>query len=154
MDAGWLKRNVHWASMNGYTGGGELRCDGAATLATCTVLPKSEVAPNGTTAPNARVSLATTALMVPPTRIPTTPVSIRQVVPVLLAMLLMFFLARTQQTRMRFGMVTAMVLLLVLAGCGGGKAPGTTKGPATLTITGTSTTPALTHTVQVNISVN
>jgi hypothetical protein len=93
--------------------------------------------------------------MVPPTRIPTLPVSIRQVVPVLLAMLLMFFLARAQQLRVRLGMVTAMVLLLALAGCGdGGKPPGTPKGPATLTITGTSTTPALTHTVPVNIVVN
>jgi len=140
--------------MNGFTGTVALRCDGAPTLSTCTVLPTSVVAPNGTTAQNAQVSLATTALMVPPTRIPTTPVSIRQVVPVLLAMLLMFFLARTQQTRMRLGMITAMVLLLALAGCGGGKAPGTPKAPATLTITGTSTTPALTHTVMVNISVN
>jgi hypothetical protein len=149
-----LNFNVTMTPMNGFTGTVALRCDGAPTLSTCTVTPTSVVAPNGTTAQNAQVSLATTALMAPPTRIPTPPVSIRQVVPVLLAMLLMFFLARTQQTRMRLGMITAMVLLLALAGCGGGKAPGTPKAPATLTITGTSTTPALTHTVMVNISVN
>src|SRR5712664_2064757 len=151
---GTLNFNVTLTPMNGFTGTVALRCDGAPTLSTCTVLPTSVVAPNGTTAQNAQVSLATTALMVPPTRIPTTPVSIRQVVPVLLAMLLMFFLARTQQMRRRLGMVTAMVLLLARAGCGGGKAPGTPQAPATLTITGTSTTPSLTHTVQVNISVN
>jgi hypothetical protein len=148
-----LNFNVTMTPMNGFTGTVALRCDGAPTLSTCTVLPTSVVAPNGTTAQNAQVSLATTALMVPPTRIPTPPVSIRQVVPVLLAMLLLFLLPRTQQMRMRFGMVTAMVLLLVLAGCGGGKAPGTTKGPATLTITGTSGT-LTPKTVQVPISVN
>jgi len=69
-------------------------------------------------------------------------------------MLLLFLLLRTEQMRMRLGMVTAIVLLLALAGCSGSKKPGTPKGPATLTITGTSTTPALTHTVQLNISVN
>ena len=149
-----LNFNVTMTPMNGFTGAVALTCTGAPNLSTCTVTPTSVAAADGKTAQNAQVSLATTAFMVPPARIPPPPVSIRQVVPVLLAMLLMFFLARTQQMRMRLGMVTAMVLLLTLAGCSGGKNPGTPKGPATLTITGTSTTPALTHTVQVNISVN
>jgi len=112
----------------------------------------SVAAADGTTAQTAQVSLTTKALM-PPTRIPTPPVSVRQVVPVLLAMLLLFLLPRVQRLRMRLGMVTAMVLLLALARCGGGY-NGTPKGAATLTITGTSTTPALTHTAQVNISVS
>jgi ABC-type glycerol-3-phosphate transport system substrate-binding protein len=68
-------------------------------------------------------------------------------------MLLLFLLPRTERLRMRLGMVMATVLLLALAGCGGGY-NGTPKGSATLTITGASTTPALSHTVQVNISVN
>jgi len=92
------------------------------------------------------------ALMPPPTRIPTPPVSIRQVVPVLLAMLLMFLMAKTRQMRMRLGMITAMVLLLALAGCGGSY-NGTTKGPTTLTITGTSGT-LTPKTALVQISVN
>jgi hypothetical protein len=150
---GTLNFNVTMTPMNGFTGTVALDCAGAPNLSTCTVTPTSVTA-TGTTAQTAQVSLTTTALMAPPTRIPTPPVSIRQVVPVLLAMLLLFLLPRTQQMRMRFGMVTAMVLLLALAGCGGGKAPGTPKAPATLTITGTSTTPALKHTVMVNISVN
>jgi len=53
---------------------------------------------------------------------------------------------------MRLGMVTATVLLLMLAGCGGGY-NGTTKGPTTLTITGTSGT-LTPKTALVQISVN
>jgi len=139
--------------VGGFTGSVALTCTGAPNLSTCTVTPASVAAADGKTAQTAQVSLTTKALMPPPTRIPTPPVSIRQVVPLVLAMLLLFLLPRARQLRMRLGMVTAMVLLLALAGCGGGY-NGTPKGPATLTITGTSTTPALTHTVQLNISVN
>jgi len=147
-----LNFNVTMTPVNGFTGTVALACTGAPNRSTCTVTPASVAAANGTTAQTAQVSLATTALMAPPTRIPTPPVSIRQVVPVLLAMLLMFLLARTQQMRVRLGMVTATVLLLALAGCGGGY-NGTTKGPATLTITGTSGT-LTPKTAQVQISVN
>jgi hypothetical protein len=147
-----LPFTVTMTPVGGFTGTVALACTGAPSRSTCTVTPASVAAADGKTAQTAQVSLATTALMVPPTRIPTPPVSIRQVVPVLLAMLLMFLLARTQQMRVRFGMVTATVLLLMLAGCGGGY-NGTTKGPATLTITGTSGT-LTPKTAQVQISVN
>ena len=147
-----LNFNVTMTPVGGFTGTVALACTGAPSRSTCTVTPASVAAANGTTAQTAQVSLATTALMAPPTRIPTPPISIRQVVPVLLAMLLMFLLARTQQMRVRLGMVTAMVLLLVLAGCGGGY-NGTTKGPTTLTITGTSGT-LTPKTALVQISVN
>jgi hypothetical protein len=150
-----LNFNVTMTPANGFTGTVALACTGAPNFSTCMVTPASVAAADGKTAQTAQVSLATTALIVPPTRIPTpTPVSIRQVVPVLLAMLLLLLFPRTQQMRMRLGVVTAMVLLLVLGGCSGSKKPGTTKGPATLTITGTSTAPAQTLTLQVNISVN
>jgi len=147
-----LPFSVTMTPVGGFTGTVALACTGAPSRSTCTVTPASVAAADGKTAQTAQVSLATTALMVPPTRIPTPPVSIRQVVPVLLAMLLMFLLARTQQMRMRLGMVAAMVLLLALAGCGGGY-NGTPKGPATLTITGTSGT-LTPKTAQVPISVN
>src|SRR5260370_282145 len=51
-----LNFNVTMTPMNGFTGTVALRCDGAPTLSTCTVLPTSVVAPNGTTAQNAQVS--------------------------------------------------------------------------------------------------
>jgi hypothetical protein len=148
-----LSFNVTMTPVGGFKGTVGLTCTGAPTYSTCTVTPMSVAAADGTTPQTAQVSLTTKAVMPPPARIPTPPVSIRQVVPVLLAMLLLFLLPRAQRLRARLGMVTAMVLLLVLAGCGGGY-NGTPKGAATLTITGTSTTPALSHTVQVNINVN
>jgi hypothetical protein len=138
--------------VGGFTGSVALTCTGAPTLSTCTVTPTSVAAADGKTAQTAQVSLTTKALMPPPTRIPTLPVSIRQVVPILLAMLLLFLVLRTEQLRMRLGMVTTIVLLLALAGCGGGY-NGTPKGQATLTITGTSGT-LTPKTVQVQISVN
>jgi len=147
-----LNFNVTMTPVNGFTGTVALACTGAPNRSTCTVTPASVASANGTTAQTAQVSLTTMALMPPPTRIPTPPVSIRQVVPVLLAMLLMFLMARTQQMRVRLGMVTATVLLLMLAGCGGGY-NGTTKGPTTLTITGTSGT-LTPKTALVQISVN
>ncbi len=147
-----LNFNVTMTPVGGFTGTVALACTGAPSRSTCTVTPASVAAANGTTAQTAQVSLATTALMAPPARIPTPPVSIRQVVPVLLAMLLMFLMAKTRQMRMRLGMITAMVLLLVLAGCGGSY-NGTTKGPTTLTITGTSGT-LTPKTALVQISVN
>src|SRR5260370_6590094 len=72
-----LNFNVTMTPMNGFTGAVALTCGGAPNLSTCTVTPTSVAAANGTSAQTAQVSLATTALMVPPTRIPTTPVSIR-----------------------------------------------------------------------------
>lgn len=148
-----LTFNVTMTPMGSFTGSVALTCTGAPNLSTCTVNPTSVAAADGKTPQTAQVSLSTMALMVPPTRIPTPPVSIWRVVLVLVAMLLLFVLARAKQMRMRLAIFTATALLLALAACSGPK-PGTTKGPATLTITGTSTPLALTHSVQVNISVN
>jgi len=154
-DGSTLMFNVTVTGVGGFNSPVALSCTGAPALAVCTVSPSPVTPPIA--APStvqAQVSMTTMALVVPPSRVPIPPMSIRQVVPLVLALLLLFLLPRTEQTRMRLGMATAMVLLLALAGCTGGNKHKTPKGPATLTITGTSTTPALTHTVQVNINVN
>jgi hypothetical protein len=57
-----------------------------------------------------------------------------------------------RRPRLRLAMAAAMFMLIAIAGCTGPPKPHTPKGPATLTITGTSG--ALTHAVQVQISVN
>ncbi|HEV1995948.1 MAG TPA: SBBP repeat-containing protein [Candidatus Acidoferrum sp.] len=152
-DGSTLNFNVTVTGVGGFSSPVALACTGAPALATCTI-PSSPVTPP--VAPpssvQAQVSMTTTAMVVPPPRVPTLPMSIRQVVPLILALVLLFLLPRTQQLRTRFAMVTAMMLFVVLAGCSGPAKPHTPKGAATLTITGTSG--ALTHTVQVQISVN
>jgi hypothetical protein len=72
----------------------------------------------------------------------------------LLAIMLLFLLPRTKRLRLRVGMVAAMLMLVLLAGCSG---PGV-KPPvhATLTITGSSTgtAGAVSHSAQVAVTIN
>jgi hypothetical protein len=76
----------------------------------------------------------------------------RQVVPLVLALMLLLSLVWVRRPRLRLAMATAVLTLIAITGCNGIKHQSTPKGPATLTITGTSG--ALTHNVQVQISVN
>jgi len=67
------------------------------------------------------------------------PVSPRQIVPLMLALLLLFFLPRTKRLRVRLTMVTAMILLGVLAGCSGPGGPTVKPINGSVTIKGQST---------------
>jgi hypothetical protein len=117
------------------------------TLGTCTA---TTATPNG--APiDSTVTVTSTAAVIPPSpRIP--PPSIRQVVPLVLALLLLFLLPTARRMRVRMAMGTAMILFLVLAGCSGAQKPHTAKGNYALTIKGVSGN--LNHTVVVNITIN
>ena len=146
-----LNFSVTVTGTGGFNSPVALACTGAPALAVCTVTSPvtPPVAPPSTI--QAQVSMTTTALA-PPTGIPTPTAPPQQVVPLLLALMLLLSMVWARQPRLRLAMATAVLMLIALTGCNGLKHQGTPKGPATLTITGTSG--ALNHNVQVQISVN
>jgi hypothetical protein len=147
-----LNFSVTVTGTGGFNSPVALACTGAPALATCTVTSPvtPPVAPPSTI--QAQVSMTTTALVVPPQGIPTPTAPPRQVVPLVLALMMLFSLVWVRRPRLRLAMATAVLTLFAITGCNGLKHQSTPKGPATLTITGTSG--ALTHNVQVQISVN
>ena len=56
-------------------------------------------------------------MAVPRPPVHTPPISIWQIVPLILAALLLFLLPKTKELRVRLGLATAVVLLIALAGC-------------------------------------
>jgi hypothetical protein len=95
--------------------------------------------------------------MVPPPSLPTRPLRIWQIVPLLLAMILLFLLPTAKRLRLRLGMAAATLALLVLAGCSGPgtpKKPGTTPGTYSLTVTGTAGATMHTVTPAPSVTVN
>jgi len=126
-------------------------------LSTCTPTT-SPITPNGA-AVSTLVTVTTTApsLMVPPPSLPTRPLRIWQIVPLLLAMILLFLLPTAKRLRLRLGMAAATLALLVLAGCSGPgtpKKPGTTPGTYSLTVTGTAGATMHTVTPAPSVTVN
>jgi beta-propeller repeat-containing protein/centrosomal CEP192-like protein len=143
--------------VNGFNQAVALSCTGAPAMATCTPSPASVTSSDGTTAVTSTVTVSTTApsVVAPPSSTPTSPLSMRQVVPLLLALVLLLLLPRTQRRGARLALAGAMVVFLAVAGCGGGghtKTGGTPKGTSNLTITGTSGN--LTHSATVTLTVN
>jgi hypothetical protein len=148
-----LHFNATMTPLGGFNQAVALTCTGAPAGTTCAVVSPVTAA-DGTTAQTAQVTVTTTAMMVPLRPVPIPPVSIRQIVPLILALMLLFMLPRAKHLRVRLGMVTAMFLLVVIAGCSG---PGT-RPPvnATLTITGTSngTAGSVSHNATVALTIN
>jgi ASPM-SPD-2-Hydin domain-containing protein/beta-propeller repeat-containing protein len=148
---------VTMTPLGGFTQAVTVACAGAPSLATCTPAPASVAAADGVTPQTSTVTISTTALMVPPLSRPVPPLSIRQVVPLVIAGILLLLLLSARQPRMRLGLATATLIFAALAGCGSSKAPGTPKGTTNLTITcastgsaGSVTKPALTVALTVN----
>ena len=126
-------------------------------LSTCTPTT-SPITPNGA-AVSTLVTVTTTApsLMVPPPSMPTRPLRIWQIVPLLLALILLFLLPTAKRLRLRLGMAAATLALLALAGCTGPgtpKKPGTTPGTYSLTVTGTAGATMHTVTPAPSVTVN
>jgi hypothetical protein len=147
-----LKFNATMTPLGGFNQAVALTCTGAPAGTTCVVVSPVTAA-DGTTAQTAQVTVTTTAMMIPPRSMPNPPLSMRQIVPLILALMLLFMLPRTKRLRVRLGLVTAMLMLVVLAGCGGGGKPPVN---ATLTITGTSTGTAgsVGHSATVALTIN
>jgi hypothetical protein len=152
-----LKFNVTMTPLGGFNQGVGLSCAIVPTANTMCTVVTPVMATDGMTAQVAQVSVTTTALMVPPRSVPYPPVSMRQIVPLILALMLLLLIRRTQRIRLRVGMVAAMLMLVVLAGCSGGLGkPITPPTQAVITITGTSNglAGAVTHTATVALTVN
>lgn len=150
--------NITMTPLGGFNQAVALTCavTPAAADATCTVASPVTAA-DGVTVQSAAVKVTTTALMVPPRSVPTPPVSMRQVVPLILALLMLLLLPRTKRLQVRLGMAGATLLLVILAGCSGPGKPPVQPIPAVLTITGTTsgTPPGVaTHQAIVNLTIN
>jgi hypothetical protein len=151
-----LNFNVTMTPLGGFNQGVGLACAIAPTAnTTCTVVTPVTAA-DGTTAQTAKVTVTkSAAMLLPPRSVPVPPVSIRQIVPLILALMLLLLLPGTKRLRLRLGMVASMAMLILLAGCGVHK----TKTPpvsAALTITGTSngTAGSVSHAAVVNLTVD
>jgi Beta-propeller repeat/Abnormal spindle-like microcephaly-assoc'd, ASPM-SPD-2-Hydin len=137
--------NVTVTPVSGFNQAVALTCTGAPTKTACTLMPTS-VTPDGTNPITSQVTVTSMGLLpsVPAQHLPP---SNRQIVLLAsgLALLAMIFAARRLRTRI--GLAGAMLVMFVVAGCGGGNKPVT----ATLTLTGTSG--AVTHSTTVALTV-
>ena len=128
--------NVTITPLGGFNQAVTITCTGATMPVTCT--PVSPVTPaDGVTPVNSAVSISAIGMMIPPSpRMPTPPMSIRQIVPLLLALSLLVGLLRTRRLQTRLGMVMTIIVLLAVAGCGDNSK--VRKGTTNLTITASS----------------
>lgn len=142
--------NVTMTPLGGFNQAVGLACSGAPNKSSCTVAPSSVTASDGVTPQIAVVAVATQGLLLPRPMTPTPPLSLRQIVPLALALLLLLMLLTTSRFRTQMGMLTFIIILNTVAGCGSYN--GTTKGTTNLTITGTSG--GVTKTATVALTVN
>jgi hypothetical protein len=128
--------NVTITPLGGFNQAVTITCTGATMPVTCT--PVSPVTPtDGVTPVNSAVSISAVGMILPPPRMPTPPMSIRQIVPLLLALSLLVGLLRTRRLQTQLGMVMTIIVLLAVAGCGGDNSK-VRKGTTNLTITASS----------------
>jgi hypothetical protein len=127
--------NVTITPLGGFNQAVTVTCTGTTMPVTCT--PVSPVTPaDGVTPVTSAVSISAIGMILPPSSRPTPPMSMRQIVPLLLALSLLMCLFRTRRLQTRLGMVTAIIVLLALAGCGDNSK--VKKGTTNLTITASS----------------
>jgi hypothetical protein len=129
--------------LGGFTGTVNVSCASAnSQVANCSVNPAS-----GTSGQSVTVTVTNgsgSAAMALPVSTPTIPT--KQIVFAGMALMLLFLVPMTRQRRTQLGLVAAMLVFTVVAGCSGSTHPKST----TLTITGTSGDVSHSYTVTVN----
>ena len=148
--------NATMTPLGGFNQAVAFTCTGAPAGSTCTVATPVTAADGATPQP-VQVTLTrnSSGLFASPHSLRTPPLSLWQIVPLLLALLLLFLLPKVRGHRARLGLVTATVVLIGLAGCSGPKhiVPPLS---GNLTITGMSTGAAgnVSHSAQVAVTLN
>ena len=130
--------------LGGYTGSVAVACVAGTSLTSCTVNPSSG-APGG----SVTVGFTAASLIVGPDPLRTPPpASLRQVLFVTLAIMLLCMIPIVRRNRTRLGLAAAMSVFFIIAGCSGHTPTTTTS----LTITGTSggVTKSYTTTITIN----
>jgi hypothetical protein len=149
--------NATMTPLGGFNQSVAFTCTGAPAGSTCTIATPI-TSTDGVTAQSVQVTLTRSSSTLlppsPPERTP--PISIPQIVSLILALILLFLLPKAKGHRVRLGMATAVVLLLALTGCS--VKPSNTQTPITgnLTITGTSsgTAGSVTHSATTGVTLN
>jgi ASPM-SPD-2-Hydin domain-containing protein/beta-propeller repeat-containing protein/centrosomal CEP192-like protein len=134
---------------NGFASAVALTCTGAPANSSCVLNPTSITSPTTST-----LTFTAHAMLVPlPISKPAPPLSLLRIVPLFVALMLLFVLRSTRRLGTRLSMVSAIVICLTLAACSGTGGPAkTAKGTYPLTVTGTSGT--LSHNTTVTVTVN
>jgi hypothetical protein len=131
---------------NGFNSAVALTCTGAPAGSTCALSPTSITPPTTST-----LTFTAHAVFLPlPNSRPAPPLNLLRIVPLLVAVMLLFLLRSTQRLRTRVAMVTVILCCVTMAACSGASGPA--KGNYPLTITGTSG--ALSHNTTVTVTVN
>jgi hypothetical protein len=134
---------------NGFSAAVALTCTGAPANSSCALSPTS-ITPPTTSA----LTFTAHAMFMPlPISRPAPPLNLLRIIPLFVAMMLLFLLRSTQRLRIRVAMVATILCCVTLAACNGPSGPKrTAKGNYPLTVTGTSG--ALSHNTTVTVTVN
>jgi hypothetical protein len=132
-----------------------LTCTGAPAEATCVVAQSPVTPADGVTAVSTTATVTTgvkgaAAVAMSPSSIGTPPVSMRQTVLLLFAVILAFALPLARRRGTRLGLAGVILACVLMPGCG--SKGGSPKGTSTLTVTATSG--PLTHTATVTLTVD
>jgi hypothetical protein len=141
---------VTMTPVGGFTQAVSFACSGQPMNSTCTISPASVTSTDGVAVATATVTIATKGWITRPGPEAIPPISMRRVVPALLAIVLLLILPFTRRFRTRFGLGAAMLVLFVVAGCSSG--PRAPTGTSTITVTGSSGSVKKTITASLTVS--